>query len=74
MIFTINLAKNKAKPKTTTKKSKRMFGVVIEDDGVFKCRIQTNTEDENLQYEILPFTDMSFDLKNNTHVFLKIRD
>ena len=72
--FTINLAKNKTKPKTTTKKSKRMFGVVIEDDGVLKCRIQTNTEDEDIQYEVLPFTDMSFDLKNKTHVFLKNRD
>lgn len=72
--FTINLAKSKPKPKTTTKKSKRMFGVVIDDDGVLKCRIQTNTEDEDIQYEVLPFTDMSFDLKNKTHVFLKNRD
>lgn len=72
--FTINLAKSKPKSKPINKKSKRMFAVVIEDDGILKARIQTNTEDEDIQYEVLPFTDMSFDLKNKTHVFLKNRD
>ena len=72
--FTINLAKGKPKSKPINKKSKRMFAVVIEDDGILKARIQTNTEDEDIQYEVLPFTDMSFDLKNKTHVFLKNRD
>ena len=72
--FTINLAKSKPKPKTTNKKSKRMFAVVIEDDGILKARIQINAEDEDIQYDVIPFTDMSFDLKNKTHVFLKNRD
>lgn len=72
--FTINLAKSKPKSKPINKKSKRMFAVVIEDDGILKARIQTNTEDEDIQYEVIPFTDMSFDLKNKTHVFLKNRD
>lgn len=72
--FTINLAKSKPKSKTINKKSKRMFAVVIEDDGILKARIQTNTEDEDIQYDVIPFTDRSFDLKNKTHVFLKNRD
>ena len=73
--FTINLAKRKPKVKTINKKSKRMFAVVIKDnDGILKARIQINTEDEDIRYDVLPFTDMSFDLKNKTHVFLKNRD
>ena len=74
--FTINIAKSSKRYKreqALTKVSRLCKGIVVREDGEFKCRVSLLDDQNNPSFVTIPFTFDSYDLENRELVFEKNR-
>lgn len=55
---------------TSGKKSRRVLGIVVKDDNIFKVAVKHVNRDNSSDKYVIPFTPESLNLTNKTHVFL----